>query len=348
MNRKRILVAGGMGYVGSRLVPRLMRDYDVNILDTGWFWEKPEEARNYLGSGTGRYPQIFLGDMREIALIRRAMMGCDAAILLGCVSNDPSAELNQGLCQAINQGATGKFIQAVQENKLERFIYASSSSIFGIQPDDLQVVEDVAPAPLTLYSKLKLGSEKIINQRTQQGMINSIIVRPATLCGLSPRQRLDLVVNIFVDQAVNGDRIRVMGGDNYRPNLGISRMVACYEWLLKGDLPSLVGQTFNVGGPNYKVRELAELVQSRVNALLGKKVDIEETKTDDNRSYRINSDKIQSFGFEIYDIVRDIDELILHLDLYNREKGGPNQPMMNLSKSKNIEVMKQLIAGGLT
>jgi nucleoside-diphosphate-sugar epimerase len=345
--RKRVLIIGGLGFVGSRLVKKLITDYEINILDTGWFWEDLSKARFELNSGTGRTAQVFIGDIRNKTLVRRSMRGCDAVVHLACLSNDPSSELNPDLTKSINIDGNDAVIDVACNEKPERFIYASSSSVYGIQPPEVDVTEQIKLSPLTDYSKFKAVIENSVRLNTEHGYLNGIIVRPATVCGYSPRQRLDLVANIFVDQAINGDCIRVTGGDNYRPCLGISRMVDCYRFLLEGYLPELVGQTFNVGGPNYTVRDLAILVRDSVKRALGKTVDIQETTTNDNRSYRINSDKIKSFGFEPYDIQRDIQELIDSLYLYNNHKGTTNAPMLNLEKSKNIEVMKKLISEGL-
>lgn len=346
MMRKRVLVIGGLGYVGSRLVQKLIRNYDINILDTGWFWEDIEEAKDVLSSGSGRSPQIFIGDMRDKAEVRRAMNGCHAAILLACISNDPSSDLDPKITESISCKGSKNVLDVACAAQLERFIYASSSSVYGIKTEN-DVIETLKLEPLTQYAELKVAIEKEVLYHTKHGFLNGIIVRPATVCGYSPRQRLDLVVNIFINQSLQNGKIVVTGGDNYRPNIGINRMTDCYQWLLEGYLPDLVGEIFNVGSTNYTVKELASLVQSGVKKLVGKDVEIEEIPTTDKRSYRLNSDKIKARGFEIYGIDRDIQELILTMSLYEQYKNTDTAPVLNLSKSSNIEVMKVLIEKGL-
>lgn len=346
MTRKKVLIVGGMGYVGSRLVQKLMRTYDVNILDMGWFWEDINQAKEVLSSGTGRSPQIFIGDMRDKAVVRRAMNGCQQVVLLACVSNDPSSDLDPKITESISCRGSKAVLDVACEARLERFIYASSSSVYGVKSES-NVTEDLKLEPLTQYAELKVSIEKEVLYHTKHGFLNGIIVRPATVCGYSPRQRLDLVVNIFIEQSLKNGKIVVTGGDNYRPNIGINRMCDCYHWLLEGYLPDLVGQVFNVGSTNYTVRELAALVKKHVQLLLKKEIEIEDVPTEDKRSYRLNSDKIKKVGFPIYDITRDVEELILHLDLFKQYEGQPMAPVMNMTKSRNIDVMKALIEGGL-
>lgn len=280
----RVAVTGGAGYVGSALVPALLQaDYDVTVLDLFLYG-------THVFQGLQDHPKLHSVrmDIRDEQALLRALQGMDAVIHLACISNDPSFELDPRLGKAINYDAFLGLLRAVRSNGIKRFVYASSSSVYGIK-DHPDVREDTPCEPLTDYSKYKLRCEEAL--KTQDlGSCEWVILRPATVCGYAPRLRLDLTVNILTIHALVNKRITVFGGSQLRPNLNIRDTVAVYQLLLEAPASSIHGQTFNVGYQNRTVAELAELVRQQVGEA---DVTIEAKPTNDLRSYHINSDRIR-------------------------------------------------------
>jgi len=296
-----VLVTGGAGYVGSNLVPKLLdAGYHVKVLDLFLFGDNTLAAV----SDHPRLEQI-KGDIRDIVLLDRVVAGCNAVIHLACISNDPSFELDPSLGRSINYDAFLDLVNAAEQSGVQRFIYASSSSVYGIK-DELNVTEDLPLDPLTDYSKFKAACETILLQRRRKGFA-ALIVRPATVCGWSPRLRLDLSVNILTNHAVNNRRITVFGGQQKRPNLHIDDMTDLYVNSLQWPEEAIDGKVFNAGYENHRLSEIAEMVRD----IVGQDVDIVTTKTDDLRSYHICSQKLRrELGWEpkrtIQDAVRDL------------------------------------------
>ena len=219
---------------------------------------------------------------------------------LACISNDPSFELNPTLGKSINYDAFEPLVKVSIENKVNRFIYASSSSVYGIKKEK-NVIEDMKLEPLTDYSKFKGECEKILNSYKSDNFTTTTI-RPSTVCGYAKRQRLDLVVNILTNHAFHNREIKVFGGDQLRPNVHINDMVDSYIAVLKADSKKINGQIFNVGFKNQSINELA----NDVKEVIGKDVKIINTKSDDNRSYHVSSKKIKEIlGFETKYTVKD-------------------------------------------
>jgi len=302
-----VLVTGGGGYVGASLVPRLLNaGYAVKVLDLFMFgvdvFGKHSENPNLV---------LFEGDLRDEELVAKSVEGCDAVIHLACISNDPSFELDPELGKSINFDAFEPLVKISRDAGVRRFIYASSSSVYGVS-DDPQVTESTELKPLTDYSKFKAECEPILlNYQTEN--FSTVIVRPATVCGYSPRQRLDLVVNILTNHAVNSGKITVFGGDQMRPNIHIEDICSLYQHLLEAPLSRIRGEVFNAGFENHTVNQLAEMVQRVVVEEMPSRefVPIEVTPTDDNRSYRITSTKLTDAlewrpTFTIEDAVRDL------------------------------------------
>tara|TARA_B100000965_G_scaffold309781_1_gene269061 strand:- start:1070 stop:2050 length:981 start_codon:yes stop_codon:yes gene_type:complete len=289
----KIFITGGAGYVGSKLVPKLLsKGHDVTVLDLMIYGENVLENNVKLKKLTG--------DIRDLDLLEKIIPGHDVVIHLACISNDPSFELNPSLGKSINFDAFEPLVKTCVENKVQKFIYASSSSVYGIKTEK-NVTEDMKLEPLTDYSRFKGECERILNSYKSDDFITTTI-RPSTVCGYAKRQRLDLVVNILTNHAFHNREIKVFGGDQLRPNVHIDDMVDSYISVLNADEKKVNGEIFNVGFKNQSVNELANDVKD----IIGQDVKIVNTKSDDNRSYHVSSQKIKEIlGFETKFSVKD-------------------------------------------
>ena len=322
---KKIFITGGAGYVGSKLVPKLLDlGYEITVLDLMIYGEDVLVNHDKL--------KKIKGDIRDKPLLEELMPGHDAVIHLACISNDPSFELNPTLGKSINLDAFEPLVKISKKNKINRFIYASSSSVYGIKKEK-NVTEDMKLEPLTDYSKFKGDCEKILNSYKSEDFITTTI-RPSTVCGYARRQRLDLVVNILTNHAYHNREIKVFGGNQLRPNVHIDDMVDSYLAVISASSDKINGEIFNVGFKNQTVKELANDVKS----IIGNDVKIVQTSSDDDRSYHVSSEKIkQILGFSTKRTVKDA-----VLDLKNSFEKNLLPGSMEDKKYFNIKTMNSI------
>jgi len=294
---KKIVITGGAGYVGSVLTPYLIsKGHKITVLDLMLYGDTLKKDKNL---------KIVKGDIRNIELLKEIIKGNDIVIHLACISNDPSFELNPTLGKEINLDAFTPLVEISKNFGIKKFIYASSSSVYGVKTEK-NVNESMSLEPLTDYSKFKADCEKILFRYNAKNF-TTVALRPATVCGYSPRQRLDLVVNILTNLAYHNREITIFGGDQLRPNIHIQDMAKAYELFIDVDDEKINGKIFNVGFENLTVNQLA----SEVQKVIGADVTIKKLPTNDNRSYHISSKKIQEeLGFVTnYNILNAIEDL---------------------------------------
>ena len=323
----KLLITGGAGYVGSALVPKLLKiGHEITVLDLMIYGENVLEDHPRL--------KKIKGDIRQIDLLEKIIPSHDIVLHLACISNDPSFELNPTLGKSINFDAFEPLVKLSRESNVSRFIYASSSSVYGIKSEK-NVTEDMVLEPLTDYSKFKAQCEVILNKYKSENFITTTI-RPSTVCGYAKRQRLDLVVNILTNHAYHKREIKVFGGSQLRPNIHINDMIDCYLNVIDANKDKINGQIFNVGFKNQSVDELAEDVKE----IIGEDIKIRKTETDDNRSYHVSSEKINSvLGFKtkytVKNAVQDLKnafETGLLIDTFN------NENYFNIKRMQSIKL----------
>lgn len=300
---KHVMVTGGAGYVGSNLIPKLLdKGYKVTVLD----WYLYGDVFNAL-KGNKNLREI-KGDIRNAEDVKKSLTdGVDAVIHLACISNDPSFDLDPTLGKTVNYDCFRPLVQAARDAGCKRFIYASSSSVYGVK-EEPEVTEELSLEPLTDYSKYKAMCEDVLaEERKNAPGMTCVTVRPATVCGYAPRLRLDLSVNILTNFAINKGFITVFGGNQQRPNIHVDDMTDAYLMLLETDSAKIDGKIFNIGFENHSIMDIAKMVRD----VVGNNVEIRVEDTNDHRSYRVSSAKIKrELGFTpkrtISDAVRDL------------------------------------------
>jgi nucleoside-diphosphate-sugar epimerase len=320
-----VFITGGAGYVGAVLVPKLLdKGYKVTVIDLMIYGEDVLPNHESLTK--------IKGDIRDIELMKNSIPGHDAVIHLACISNDPSFELNPDLGKSINLDPFEPMVQIAKENGVKRFIYASSSSVYGIK-EEPNVTEDMELLPLTDYSKFKAQCEEILTKYDSDDFV-TVTVRPSTVCGYSPRLRLDLVVNILTNLAINKGQISVFGGEQLRPNIHIEDMTDVYLMLLEIESDKIQDKIFNAGYQNFKVKEIAQMVKN----VIGDQVEVITTPTDDNRSYHVSSEKIQKeLGFTPQHSVEDAIQ-----DLKDAFDAGKIPDSLDDIKYFNVKLMQNI------
>ncbi len=299
-DRKNVLVTGGAGYIGARLIPKLVAEgYSVRVLDAQFFAGGLQRFQNQRRIETVR------GDIRDDALVEDALRGVQTVIHLAAVANDPSFNSDPAVSRSINIDCLPHIMRTAKRSGCRRFIYASSASVYGVNADP--VVDEAQPCvPVTDYNRYKAQGEAMLFE-LDDSSFETIAVRAATVCGWSPRQRLDLTVNILTASALAKREITVLGGHQYRPNVHIADLCRLYALLVKKEsLGALCGRPINVGNENHTVAELAERVKTVVDRYLGTDVPIRIAPSDDIRSYRLDSALIRrELGFEFAYSIRD-------------------------------------------
>ncbi|MEO3807450.1 SDR family oxidoreductase [Sphaerisporangium sp. B11E5] len=284
------LITGGSGYIGSVLTRRLLaRGARVRVLDLQVFGDGLADLRD-------DRLEVVHGDMRDPDVFRACVRGADVVVHLAAVANDPSFDLDPALGRSVNYECLDHIMRLSKESGARRFVYASSASVYGVS-DAPEVHEGHPLVPLTDYNRYKAMGEDLLFPLTGNDF-ETVAVRAATVCGLSPRQRLDLTVNLLTAQATHARSITVFGGDQYRPNVHIEDLVDVYQRLvLDPALGGLSGQPLNVGRQNLTVAEIARLVAARVRERLGAGVSVVTEDSDDKRSYRLTSTRLaQTLG----------------------------------------------------
>ena len=294
----KILITGGAGYVGAVLTPYLLdKGHKITVIDLMIYGKEVLSKNPNL--------RIIKGDIRDTNLLEKELPNHEVVIHLACISNDPSFELNPKLGKSINLDAFTPLVEISKKNLVKRFIYASTSSVYGIKKEK-DVNETMSLEPLTDYSKYKVDCEVILKKYISENF-TPIVIRPATVCGYSPRQRLDVVVNILTNLAYHKRSVSIFGGKQLRPNIHIEDMAKAYEALILAPKSKVSGEIFNAGYENRSVLELANTVKR----VIGNDVNLKFSPTNDNRSYHISSKKIKKIlDFEptnkISDAVNDL------------------------------------------
>ena len=325
---KKVFITGGAGYVGAVMVPHLLEQgFEVTVLDLMIYGEHVLQKHDNLNA--------IKGDIRDQELLKKIILGHDVVIHLACISNDPSFELNPDLGKSINLDAFRPLVEISKNSNVKRFFYASSSSVYGIK-DEPNVHEETILEPLTDYSIFKAECEKILAEY-QSDDFTTTTIRPATVCGYSPRQRLDVVVNILTNLAYHKREISIFGGDQLRPNIHIADMVEAYMVLLRAPKEKIAGQIFNAGYENQSVKEIAETVKN----VVGEDVKLITTPTDDNRSYHISSNKIKTeLGFVAKHTIRDaVEDLCTAFEKGLLPNSLDDQMYFNIKRMQNLELV---------
>lgn len=310
-------MTGASGYIGSMLTRRLLEDSGVSVLaiDVGWFGDTlPPESDRLV-----KLPV----DIRNLEA--KHLNGCNVVIHLAAVANDPSATLNSALTWEVGAYGTHRVCLASNSAGVETFILASSGSVYGVRPE-ARVVESTPLTPISTYNRVKMAKERIVLSFSESMRV--VIFRPATVCGVSPRQRLDLSVNTLVMDAMDKGLIRVLGGEQVRPHLTLQDMVLAYEWAIRN---TQVRGVYNIGFRNLTMDNLAALVSERTGAR------IVHEESNDPRSYRLSSDKILDAGFSpTYEVEDAIEDLIVAFE---------SGMLLRTPNSMNVEWMSSLGLG---
>ena len=311
-----ILITGGCGYVGTVLTETLLNDgHKINVIDTQWFGNHLKEHPNLIN---------IKGDIRNIESVNLEKI--DTILHLANIANDPAVELNPTLSWEVNVLAAQQLADKAIRNGVKHFVYASSGSVYGVK-DEPQVTEDLSLVPISVYNKTKMVAERVLLSYKDKMQVHCI--RPATVCGMSPRMRLDVSVNMLTFQALKNKKITVFGGDQTRPNIHMKDMVRVYQHFLNNS--NIESGCYNAGFENISILQIAEMVKSKLGA------EIIVSDSNDPRSYRQNSDKLLNTGFkQEYGVDYAINEII---DAYNDQKLVESDSCYTVKWMKNLNLV---------
>ena len=311
-----ILITGGCGYVGTVLTETLLNDgHKINVIDTQWFGNHLKEHPNLIN---------IKGDIRNIESINLEKI--DTILHLANIANDPAVELNPTLSWEVNVLAAQQLADNAIRNGVKHFVYASSGSVYGVK-DEPQVTEELSLVPISVYNKTKMVAERVLLSYKDKMQVHCI--RPATVCGMSPRMRLDVSVNMLTFQALKNKKITVFGGDQTRPNIHMKDMVRVYQHFVNNS--DIESGCYNAGFENISILQIAEMVKNKLGA------EIVVSDSNDPRSYRQNSDKLLNTGFkQEYGVDYAINEII---DAYNDEKLVESDSCYTVKWMKNLNLV---------
>ena len=323
-SQKKILVIGGGGYVGTVLVEKLAAmNHLVRVFDLFIYGNNIINSKNI---------EFIRGDIRSKKDTEKIFQDIDIVYHFACISNDPSFELNPELSKSINYDSFMPTVKLAKDCGVKRFIYASSSSVYGLR-NEIEIREELELKPLTDYSKYKAMCEDVLIRESSKEF-NILIARPATVCGYSKRLRLDLTVNILTINAINKKNIQVFGGQQKRPNIHIEDMCNFYIDCIDINSEKFNNKIYNVGFENLKIIEIANMVKNTLNI----NIPITIVKSNDMRSYHISSAKVKKeFGFNT---VKKISDAIIEIDHASKKKLIINP--LNNPNYYNINKMKEL------
>ena len=313
---KKILITGGCGYVGSRLIEKLINKYQIKNIDTQWFGNKLGQHSNLINI------------KEDIRNLKNGFIEQDtqAVLHLANIANDPSVELDQTLSWEVNVLAAKTLIEESIKAGVKKFIYASSGSVYGVKTED-KVTEDLDLVPISAYNKTKMICERLL--LSYKDNIDVYIVRPATVCGLSPRMRFDVSVNMLTLQALKNKKITIMGGSQTRPNIHINDMIGVYEHILTNDVEHGI---YNAGFENISILDLGKKIKDKVDC------EIKIIESNDPRSYRQCSDKLIETGFEQkFNVDYAIDEI---------SKAFYNKDLIDDDSCYTVKWMKDKVLNG--
>jgi len=285
---KKLFITGGCGYVGSAMIHNFLDKYIIKNIDAEWFGNKLKIHDNLTTIKKD------IRNLIDVSIDNETY----ATLHLANIANDPSVELDQTLSWEVNVLAAKNLIEKSIKAGVKKFIYASSGSVYGIK-SEMKVTEDLDLVPISVYNKTKMICERLL--LSYRDKIDVYIVRPATVCGLSPRMRFDVSVNLLTLQALKQKKITIMGGSQTRPNININDMIRVYEHILNSDIDQGI---YNAGFENISILDLGKKIQNKIDCK------IEIVESNDPRSYRQCSDKLIETGFEQkFSIDNAIDEI---------------------------------------
>lgn len=319
---KNILITGGGGYIGTNLTNFLLKkNFSVTVIDTFWFG-------NYLKKS--KKLKVIKKDIRNVE--NKDLKNIDCILHLASIANDPAAELDRGLTWDVNVLATYKLINHAINNKVKKFIFASSGSVYGIKKEK-KVTENLSLKPISEYNKSKMIGERVL--LSYKKFIDLTILRPATVCGYSPSMRLDVAVNALTFSALKKNQIKVFGGKQIRPNLNMQDMIEVYKFMINRKVKknrNISDIIFNVGFENLSIMNIAK----RINKSLNRKSKINVNSSNDPRSYRQDSSRLIKAGFHPK---KKIEDAILEI-----QKNFINKKIKNQPQNYRINTLKVIKA----